>query len=52
MGDVAEDLARCDREIERCWNHVCEPGDWLGAVMGWADWSIEKRMIREQANLH
>lgn len=48
MGDVMGEIARCDAEIAHCWNHECQPGDWLGAVMGWADWMIERQLILER----
>lgn len=44
--DPYRDLAQCDREIAEC--AAYEGPDEVGALMGWADWNVEKQMIYEE----
>ena len=41
-----------EAEIQRCATEIAsalayDGQDWLGALLGWADWSVEKQMIEE-----
>ncbi len=41
----AEELARCDEEIRLAEEYRGE--NELGALMGWADWMIERQFLEE-----
>lgn len=39
-------LALCEYEMALALAY--EGPDWIGPLMGWADWKIEKRLIEEE----
>ena len=47
--DPIRDLRQCEEEIARCAEY--EGPDELMALMGWADWSIERELILQELRL-
>ena len=51
-GTFAEQLDRCEREIERCNSAMQDPNltpaERRGAWQGWADWSVNRARILEE----
>lgn len=43
---TGDDISQCDREIAACADY--DGPDLVGALMGWADWTIEKELIMEE----
>ena len=42
------ELERIDAEIAAIEQHVCVPGEFAGALMGWCDYMIERELVEAE----